>query len=88
MPPHRRRGLAKWVVEERLKSVRAREREMGLSNGTDIGKGRMGDGDVEGDVLGEGMNGYVWVFRGNVESERLWEGLGWKRGWGAQWCFL
>ncbi|KAL7420363.1 hypothetical protein Q5752_005333 [Cryptotrichosporon argae] len=35
----------------------------------------------------ERARGWVCVFVGNVESERMWEGLGWERAWTVEWVY-
>jgi GNAT superfamily N-acetyltransferase len=59
MPEYRRRGLAKKVVQDRLRSI-----------------------------AGMGIEGYVWVVEGNTASMALWRGMGWTRGWTAEWVNL
>lgn len=57
-PEYRRRGLARWVTQERLK-------EAGKS----------------------GIRGFCYVFIGNEVSGKLWENMGWRRGWRVQWVY-
>jgi len=75
-PEYRRRGLARWVAAERL-------RGMGMSND------RLGNGGdaVEGGESdeGDGFRGYVYVGEDNIGSRRLWETMGWERGWDVKW---
>ena len=63
----RRRGLAKWVVEERMRA------------------GKTAVGGVEGGEEDDRLTGHVWVSWENVGSRRLWESMGWVRGWSARW---
>jgi len=43
---------------------------------------------LERQSTGDGVSSYSWVSEGNTSSERLWETLGWTRGWAATWVRL
>ena len=58
MPDYRRRGLARWVANERLKAAAK-----------------------------SGIRGFCFVYVGNEVSQRMWEDLGWTRGWQVEWVY-
>jgi GNAT superfamily N-acetyltransferase len=70
-PEHRRKGLAKWVVQEHL----ALGRRL-LVSPSSPSAGRAG-----------GELAWTVVFKGNAASEGLWFRLGWKVGWECAWVY-
>jgi hypothetical protein len=76
---HRRKGLARWVVQQHLKTGR------GLLRNPDRGSLKNEqDGEVD---VGGGGGAWTVVFRGNEASEGLWINLGWRVGWECAWVY-
>ena len=87
-PAWRRKGLGRWVSVERMNAARGGDAG-GATNGSAAGtKGdetESGREGTESDRVDDGLRGYVYVGEDNVGSRRLWETMGWQRGWDVQW---
>lgn len=81
LPAWRRRGLAKHVVQRRIRDRHQAETATEIPMTT-----RCTKTTVAHDTRWKGRGrDFCYVFKGNAASEALWRRMGWEEGWGVKW---
>lgn len=86
VPGYRKRGLARWVIRERLDS---QGHDRVVDNGIYQEDGEDGKDGKDGKNVEDGrVRGHAWTSPENEASVAVWKSLGWEKGWQARWVYV